>query len=66
MSWLDEEKDMKLLMTAVKHDIERVDADLDRMDLNSDASFDAGFEAGVLASEAGLGRYVPEEVTVSI
>lgn len=32
-------------------------AQAEHQDLRQDGSYDAGFEAGVLASEAGLGRY---------
>lgn len=54
--WLDTEKDTKLLLSATGSDFDRIDTDLQRLDLNIDAAYDAGFEAGVLASEAGVGR----------
>lgn len=56
-SWLDKPKDSLLLLSASLADVKRVKYDQRRLDLNGEASYDAGFEAGVLATEAGVGRY---------
>ena len=56
--WLDDEKDTSLLMEATGHDMDRIALDLERLDLNVVAAYDEGFEAGVLATEAGVGRDV--------
>lgn len=55
--WLDTGRDGALLMAATLADTRRIQHDERRLELNVDASYDAGFEAGVLASEAGVGRY---------
>lgn len=56
-SWLDKPKDSVLNLAATLADTKRITYDQRRLDLNAAAGYDAGFEAGVLASEAGLGRY---------
>lgn len=56
-TWLDKPKDSVLLLAATLADTKRIKYDQRRLDLNGEASYDAGFEAGVLATEAGLGRY---------
>lgn len=55
--WLDLPEDTRLIDKATMADVERLNADEARLELNAAAAHDAGFEAGVLASEAGLGRY---------
>lgn len=55
-TWLDGKADQKLLLKATGADFDRIEADLERLDLNIDAAYDEGFEAGVLSSEAGVGR----------
>lgn len=55
-NWLDLHKDSNLLMSATMADAKRINLDQDRLDLNAEAAYDAGFEAGVLATEAGVGR----------
>lgn len=56
-AWLDKPKDDVLLLSATLADTKRIKYDQRRMELNAEAAFDAGFEAGVVAQEAGLGRY---------
>lgn len=56
-AWLDKPTDSALLLGASLADVKRVKYDQRRLDLNGEAAYDAGFEAGVLATEAGLGRY---------
>lgn len=55
--WLDVGADTRLIDKATDADLTRIRADDERLELVAAAQYDAGFEAGVLASEAGLGRY---------
>ena len=55
--WLDNKAHDEALNEATGADITRIRQDDLRLEIVSEAEYDAGFEAGVLASEAGLGRY---------
>lgn len=56
-TWLDQKNYDKAANLYAQGVLGQIDADLAIAALTNEASFDAGFEAGVLASEAGVGRY---------
>lgn len=56
-SWTDEAAVNGVFNASVSADLTRVRLDIEYTELAVEGAYDAGFEAGVLASEAGLGRY---------
>jgi len=54
--WLDQEQYNKAAVKYGNAVLTQVESESDLQDLSNTASYDAGFEAGVLAQEAGLGR----------
>lgn len=55
--WLDTENYDKAGEMFVDGVLDKANGELQMKALQADAAWDAGFEAGVLAQEAGLGRY---------
>lgn len=54
--WLDQDRYHAAVMTYGNAVLAQVEGESDLQEVTNVASYDAGFEAGVLASEAGLGR----------
>lgn len=54
--WLNTDDYQKAAVKYGNAVLAQVEGESDLQELSNEASFDAGFEAGVLASEAGLGR----------
>lgn len=54
--WVDQTALDKAGQDYARGVIDQVDAELQISAITNEASWDAGFEAGVLASEAGVGR----------
>ena len=55
--WLDNDDYHAAVMKYGNAVLSQVEGESDLQEVTNVASYDAGFEAGVLASEAGLGRY---------
>lgn len=55
-SWLDAEKYDKAENVFIESVVGKADSELTMNKLVAAAAWDSGFEAGVLASEAGVGR----------
>lgn len=55
--WLNRDEHHAAFKVASSAFVASGSADAVLGELENDAAYDAGFEAGVLASEAGLGRY---------